>query len=180
MEMSQESVSESENNLGWRIKNMAKYNNKIINNVNKFRISGFENNALMSKEHHLNDIIHLCSNNGILVDMQEISDDLDKPDYRKFIDDGSHKTMWSIVVKTANVNVADFVKPDHVPGLLIYNGTYVRPLANLTLWRGFHNSLIIQAVESQEQLETIVYYVRGIPMHSGEVNKFRRIRLNTV
>ncbi len=146
MDMSQGSSTGSDD-TGWRLKNMAKFNNKVINNVNRFRISGFENNPLMSKEHHVNDVIQMCARNGILADFQEVSDDLDKSDYRKFIDDGASRTMWAIIISTTNVNVADFAKEEQVSGLFIYNGAYVKPLTNVTPWKGHQNNLIIQAVE---------------------------------
>ena len=182
MEMSQESTSSVSlsvsENLGWRIKNMANFNNSVQNNISKFRISGFENNSLMSKDHHLNDINQLCVEHGILVDMETLGKDLDKPDFKKYIDDGAHKTMWSIIINSTNVNVADFANSEQVSGLFMFDGTHVKPQQlNATHWKGYHNKLIIQAIEIRDPVETIVYHVRGIPMHTGELISYKSLYL---
>jgi hypothetical protein len=65
MSMTQES-SVGDGNLGWRIKNMSNFNNKISTNVTRFRISGSESNPLMSIAHHINDVNQLCEKYGIL------------------------------------------------------------------------------------------------------------------
>ena len=143
--------------LSRRLENLAMFNNQTLDNVNRFRIAGLDNNVLFSKQRQMTDIGQACARQDILVDMEQLEADWEKPGFKVFIDDGTN-VMFSITVSSISVNTANFPTDERRAGLFIYDSTLcARPkhISAGSNWKGFHNTLILQAIDTRRRIEII-------------------------